>query len=688
MSSISIRRGDGLRIWARVAMITFSALQAAALDDLLPSPYDILRSHDLETPVLDAVPFCVPRGLDLAVAPVLEQAEALEWARARELLSDRARRLDWSGPELGVLDAVLKGRAAEKREDRILAVEEFRTLLRRPSVVAYQICPRLELARLLLLLSRESEAAAQLSRAQRLIDEFESPGRHADEIRFWQAEILYQTGRQFTAHLAYRELAKSKTARLALAARLRLTDLSFDAGKSEIVSEEYEVLLPRASAYGASTAGWALRASEAALGAGDLGRALRWAESHLATEPSLDAVDTVQIRLADLDVALDEPLIARKRLSEISERRAGDPIGALAALRAIALGVATGSADQRLEILMKIIREQRRGVRRAALGVLMAELSHRGNLDAALAVATRLAYEGLDEVVTPHYSDQLDDLLARVSAQNARRDGCQELIRALGGRYGILIERASKLEPFARVGECFEQMELPWLAANVYRTIARRFGALRAQSIALPLARVSVAIGELTLARRVATAALENPDDDVVAWQAIIAEADFEEGRIDQAAEGLLSILDSPKLLRERGKLVRLLALTLGQRGRIEDAVYIAERVPRWLKEDQANPMARANMVEAVILTAHAHRHEGLLEQAFELYRVVDRYGAPDVLRSSARFWLGLSGELDSAGEAAWGDAPDQTLGSPWGRFALFEERYTPMQSSYSELIR
>ena len=655
---------------------------------LLPSPYDILHSRSLETPVLDAVSFCVPAGLDLAVDPILEQAEAGEWENARTMLADWAEGLDYMGPELVVLDAVLHAREAPDREDLLVSEERFRTLLRNDFLAEHRLCQRLELARIMLMLSRESEAAAQLTKADRLIEELEDSEPHQLEAQFWRAEILYRTNRPFDAHLIYRKLAKSKNARLALASRLRLTDLSFDAGKVDKVTIEYEALLPRASAFGASTLGWSLRASEAALDAGNIERGLSWLESFLENKPGRDVRDTAGIRMADLDVAFDDALQARKRLSTISGRRSGDSIGALAAVRAIDLGVTDKSPDQRLEVLMRALREQREGVRRYALGVLMEELSYRGDLDGALAVATRLAYEGIDQVVTPDYANRLDRLLERVATESRESGGCQQLVRALGGRYGILIERASSPTAFARVGACFEEMELPWLAASLYRTIARRFGVLGAQSIALPLARSSLAIGEVTLARRVATAALEEPNTETDSWNAIVAEADFVDGRTREAADRLLEILDSPGLRMERGKLVRLLALTLADDDRIEVARYIGEHVPKWLESDDPKPAARASMIESAMLAAHSYRKSNHLDQAFALYRIVDRYAGASALRSSARFWLGYEGAKDGEGERAWGDDPELVLGSPWGRLARFEEDFVPLRDAYLGAVR
>lgn len=689
-----------------LALALSVALPAAAASDraerLPPSPYDILRSRHLDAPIIDAPRFCRPEGLDPALDPVLERATGGEWEEAREMLTRWADGLDHPGPELVVLDATLHARAGGERSDWLASEARLRALLGDPVFRAQRPCLRLELARLLLQMERASEAAAQLTRAERRLDEGTLPEARVEALRrviaFWRAEILYQRGSRFDAHLAHRRLAQSEDPRLALAARLRLTDLSFDAGQIDRVSTEYEALLPRAFAFGASVEGWALRAAEAAIDAGHPTRALRWIEQYLETRPDRDARDLAEIRMADLDVAFDDPIRARKRLSTVSGRRRGDAIGALAATRSIDLGVAAGSPDQRLEVLLLNVREQRSGVRRYALGVLMEELDHRGDLDGALAVATRLAYEGVDPVVTPDYGSMLDEMLER--AVRARRaaaadpelgdEACRELVRALGGRYGILIERASQPAPFAEVGLCFEAMELPWLAVTVYRAIARRFGTAGAQTVTLPLARSSLAVGEVALARRVATAALDTPDEDADAWRAILAEADFIEGRWREAARGLRSVLDAEAVAGERGKLVRMLALTFAEADRIRlaDVDAVAERVPRWLEREQPAPAARASMLEAAILAAHAYRRAGRIEPATRLYATVERLDAPGALRSSARFWLGLLSVGPEGQRPAWGEDPDITLGSPWARYARFERRFTSLWDDYGSTVR
>ena len=143
------------------------------------------------------------------------------------------------------------------------------------------------------------------------------------------------------------------------------------------------------------------------------------------------------------------------------------------------------------------------------------------------------------------------------------------------------------------------------------------------------------------------------------------------------------------KLALERGKLVRLLALTLESEDRIEVAGYIADRVPKWLDAEEAKPAAKASMIEAAMLAAHAFRRSDHAARSFVLYRAVERHAAQDsALRSSARFWLGHSRELDSAGEGAWGQDPKRALGSPWGRLAQFEQRYGRLRDAYSAASR
>ncbi len=673
-----------------IALLAVASVGRAA--PLPPSPYDILSSRDLETPLLDATPVCVPDDLDSAVDTILEEATAGRWREARTLLDDWRSSLPTPEPELALLSEILRGRAITERAELLEMERYFRARIAagRGDPDDDLVCPRLELARILMLLDRASEAAAQLTRVERLLEDRSDPGHLAESVAFGRAEILYQRRQRFDAHLAFRELARTARPRLALAARLRLTDLSFEAGRKTGVDLEYEALLPRAAAFGASSSAWALRAAEASIDADQTARALQWIERFLEGEPSRDARDAAGIRLSDIDAALDDVRGARKRLATIAGRRQGDAIGALAAIRAIDLGVSDRSPDQRLEVLLRALREQREGVRRYALGVLMKERSERGDLTGALAAATRLAYEGVDPVVTPGYAALLDGILARLSngarPPHTSEDRCRRLVRALGGRYGILIERASQPAAFGELGQCFERMELPWLAATVYRAIARRFGPSGAQTVALPLARSSLAIGEVPLARRVAMAALEDPEEPPEAWQAIVAEANFRDARFADAARGLRAIIDSPALAGERARLLWLLARTLDETASLADARLIAERAPAWLGASGLEPVGHAVLIESMMLAAHRLRGRGALDEAFALYRVLEREAAPGAIRSAARFWLGLARQPRETGESAWGENPDLELGTPWGRVARFERRFDDLRSAYASV--
>lgn len=680
-----VRNGSAVVVAVLAGIIASAALAAKSP----PSPVDILGRRDLDAPFLDAVPICVPPALDGLVDSVVEKAQAGEWKAAHDALGRWSEQLAEQADALSALDSIFRAREARSREGRLAAEAQLAQRVREPAQEANESCLRLERARLLLLVDRAAEAAAQLRRVEEDLDGSDPSARAlASAVAYGKAEILYLAGRRFEAHMAYRKLAADPNPRIALAARLRLTDLSFDAGKIEPVSREYETLLPRAGAFGASLEGWSLRAAEAALDAGDPARALHWLDRATEAMSDRDARDAADIRRADLEVRLDDPMAARKRLAAIVVRRGSDPIGALAAVRAVDLGVAEGKADAGLETLARVIRDGREGLRRYALGVLMRALAAKGEFEQAVAVATRLAFDGVDAVVVPDYATSLDGLLARLA--DGEEADCDRMLRALGGRYGILIERASSVAPFARLAYCFERKELPWLAVPVYRTISRRFGAAGASAIALPLARASLDVGDVSLARHMADAALADASNERPAWEAIVAEADFADGRTAFAAKRARSVLDDPGLGPARARLVLALARSAAKQGSLEDARSVAERVPRWLASlpEEGASIERLRLLDAALVAGHFLRRKAEPEAAFALYRAVDRHAEAGALRSSARFWLGLARQPNVEGERAWGRDADESLGAPWSKVAAFEERYEVLRDVYAGVLR
>lgn len=684
-----IRRHGLARGLARIALCSLIATLAGAETPMPPSSVEILNRRDLEAPYLDAVPLCVPKVLQGRIDPVIEKAIAGDWQEARRVLARWAESLEEHATALTALEGVFQAREARSRADRRAAERRLGVLLDEADQRDHAVCLRVERARLLMLLERVPEAGAQLRRVERTLDARDPWDRaRLAEVAFGRAEMLYLAGRRFDAHIAYRKIAREQNPRLALAARLRLTDLSFDAGKVEQVSVDYESLLPRATAFGASVEGWALRAAEAALDAGDAMRALRWLERHAQVTVDREAQDVAEIRHADLEVRLGDPVAARKRLAGVVRRQGEAPIGSLAAVRAVDLGIFDGDPDAGLDAVAHVVQRQRAGLRRYAMGVLMRALAERGAFDEAVAVATKLAFDGVDGVVVPDYTANLDRLLARVLEPGEQ--ACSRAVRALGGRYGILIERSSAIAPFARLGECFEEMELPWLAVPVYRTISRRFAAEGASAVALPLARASIATGDASLARNMAEAALAEASPDALAWQAILAEVDYREGRTAVAVKRTRALLDAPRLGLLRGRVVLGMARSLAKSGSVEDARLLAERIPDWLADGDGEPQNgdRVRLLEAGLLTAHALRGKGAWAPAFEVYGALERSAEAGPLRSSARFWLGLARKRNGDGGRAWGEEIEKSLGAPWAPVAAFEERYESLRDVYAGVLR
>jgi len=654
-----------------------------------PSPSAILARRDLAAPFLDAVALCLPAELDGKLDPLAEKAAAGEWREARRSL-DRARtQLEEHGEALALVDAIVAAREAVTRTEQREAERRLAGLDRERAVPGRAACVRLEHARSLLLLDRAPEAAAQLARAARVLrgDDAWSRARRA-AVGFLEAEVLYRSGRRFDAHLAYRRIAREANPRLALAARLRLSDLAFDAGSKDPASLEYESLLPRGSAFGATRSGWSLRAAETALAAGDAPRAIRWIQRYQDLEPDRDARDVADIRRADLEARSGDPEAARNRLEAVAARHGTAPIGVLAGLRSVDLGVSLAPPEARIALLERATARERHGLRRYAMGVLMRELADRAALDEALAVATRLAYAGGDPALVPGYGAMLDDLLAR--AVGTGEAGCAAGVRALGGRYGLLIERASELAPFARLGLCFEQRDLPWLALPVYRAIGRRFGAAGTATVAMAFARSAVASGEVAVARHAAQDALSGAGADAPGWRAILAEADFRDGRPTSGLERARAVLDAPGLGLQRASLVRWIARSLAERPSTPDALFVSTRIPGWLDEatGDAGSLDRLRLLEAGLTTAHVLRRAKENDAAFALYRAVDRHAGDGPLRSSARFWLGLARQPDAAGAMAWRGEGDAALGPPWARVAAFEARYEALRDAYARVLR
>jgi hypothetical protein len=208
--------------------------------------------------------------------------------------------------------------------------------------------------------------------------------------------------------------------------------------------------------------------------------------------------------------------------------------------------------------------------------------------------------------------------------------------------------------------------------------------------VALPLARASLAAGQVPLARHMADAALDHAPAESAPWQAVLAEADFLENRASFAILRTRKILDARDLDLQRSRLAVLLARSFAKGHAIEDARFLAARLPTWLAEPHGEkPTAdRLRLLEAALTTAHVLRRADEAESAFALYRAIDRASEAGPLRSSARFWLGIARQPLVGGEPAWGKRVDESIGAPWAPVAAFEQRFESLRDAYAGVLR
>ncbi len=664
-----------------------------------PSPYDILDRRLLETPTLDGVDLCIPVGLPDAYESFVALLERREWQQALEIVEAHLGEVDEVPAEAALLIASVQARVASEREEMLVARDALQRALRRSAPRRSRACGRLEMARLALLLGRYPESAAQCTMAERLLEDLVGVDGRFEEAKFYRTEGLYRTDRAFEAHLGFRRLARSANARLAAGARLRLTDLSFEAGKSERARMEYEALLPRAEAFGASLMGWALRVAEAAMDDGDYEGALAWMERYLEATTNRDAFDLVTIRRADVEYLRGDERKARELLDLVSERRGRHAPGLIASVRQVDLRLEPGTGDKRVETVLAAASSSLRAVRLYALGVLVSELLRQGDIDGALAAGTRLAYEGYDRVLTPNFRRDLDEMLARATSAPRTEDACLAVTLRLGGRYSILMDRAREPDPFLALGGCLEILEMPWLAIDVYRRLTRTFGAEAAGAVALPLARVSLNAEDYAMVRAAAHASLAREAEAEVEhaseWRLLLAEAELRDGQPAEAAkllQGLLEQADMGGIERRRLHATLLYAEAVSVIGSDEESrallVTSLSKVPREARSRW--PLVHG---EASLLTAEAHRDAGDVDRARALYRSAAEELPSGAMASEAGYWLGALGpdaemlaDIE-AGRAGRGDVWHEALGmeeaGPWRSLAQLESDLDPLRRAY-----
>lgn len=647
---------------------------AYALPDLPPTPYVILGSTLLDPPPLEPVPACIPVRLALQTGEFEQLLASSNYEQARASLSNYAKTIAIQAPEeqeadLSLLEAIVASRSARSRKAQLDARRDLDTVTRNEREPERLMCALIESARLSLIMRRFPELDADLSRIERILAKASPDHTLLEAARFFKAEFLYRSDDEFNAHVAYRELASSKNPRMAAAARLRLTDLSFDAGKSRSVLLEYETLLPHGEAFGARLTDWSLRAAEAALDIGDFEAAKAWFDRYNAHVQDRDVRDIVEIRLADLEALNDQPEQARKRLRRLWRRKGDLNIENLARLRQVDLGVGSHSPDERIEMLHRATSGQKRGVRIYGLAVLVHELVLQGKISEGIAAITRLAYEGADPILARHFASDLDSLLASSQAEAMDDEGCGVIVRRLGGRYGILMGSAANPTPFLVLGRCLEQRQLHDSAIAVYRSLTRVFGANLASRVALPLARASLASGDVSLARAAAKVNIQNGVGRIREWKMIAADAETALGHHDAARDIIRGLLADPDV----GNLRLGLGLTLTKLiarnpndGDVDLLVRTVRAIPESIRIEQAESFG-----ELAMRAATALRMRGDAYQARPIYKLASLALPNGARKGEAHYWA-TGQPLASEDE---GDEAAPTSSDPWAQLARYEAK-------------
>jgi tetratricopeptide (TPR) repeat protein len=667
----------------RIAALGASLLLAAGATalDLPPGPEALPGSGWLRPPPLEPVRTCEApsaepvRALPPSAAAAPRPRAGVKGKKkpaAAKPAAEAATRNETVAPppqgapapsDVGLAAAMRAARRADTSEKMGAAAEELARAVEKAAGGPDVSCAELERARLELRRGRLEEAAAAATRAARASD-----GLHADEASFLRAEALYRSHWIHQATPIYESLARSKNARLAAAARLRLADLHFDESAAS-AHAEYESLLEGAETFGADALAWAPRAAEAALAAGDPAAARRWLERYGKSAPSKEAAARAHIRIADTFVMEGQVGRAVALLASTTEEQGDSPTGALARLRALELQPPAASATAESRAFL----EQMLGAESPALssygGALLARaLVAAGELDPALDVLSRASAHRVPPGLTKLVADAYDAALQAVLAGGSDTDpACVTLVRRLGGRAALLVGRARAPDAFLALGSCYTRLGLPQASLEIYRDVLHSYGTGDPESLALHVAETALAAGDTLLARRV----LESRNEKVratPAHQLLLAEVELAEKRPDAAAALLAPLTASDARGSDR------LRATVGLARAASD---LADPAPyREALDDAVRALAkgdtgsrRAQLGEAAFLTGRLHRRAGDAEHARACFAIAVESLPPGAMRSEAAYWRASVSEsaLEATlalDDAAAGDA------SPWSRLA------------------
>ncbi len=648
-----------------------------------PSPYAILGGRLLATPPFDPALPCGPES------GVAGEVKAALGAGDADLARERLGSLDAAHAEHAFVSALVQARtaqtAAEARATRAALAAALAARPREGSPPgsgpsgAGRACLRVESARFELLRGRHPEAGAEARRGVARANAVGSAAL-AERARFLRAEALLAAGRPEEAEPLYRGLARAGDVRVAAAARLRLIDVLFERGEALPRRAEYEKLLARGEDFGARPEAWGLRAAELAIAAGDPRGALDWLQRYARSEPGEVAAAVARVRSADVRAALGQGVHSRVILSPIADKLSREPVGALARVRAIDLGVLRAAPESRIGELRRSARHPHRGVARYASAVLGRELRESGELDAALAVLLRLAHDALAPELEAGLSEELDALLVAAVEEAAEDDGCLRLLSRVGGRRDLFARHARRPDPLLRLARCFEHVGLPDGAQDVYRRLAHQFGGESAGLVHLPLARAAFASGDLPAVRTTAVAWLRRGGPDADEWRLLHGLAELRDQRLASAARVL-----RPLVRRGAPEGERWRALASFARAIAPAAVTAEDRrlLARALGERPAEVEAEqgAWLGEAALVAGRAYRDARRRAPAYNYFSLARTLLPPGARRGEAAYWAGaLAAERPDALDAWTAASAEAAL---WARLADHELRMVVPRSAF-----
>jgi len=615
---------------AFVLGLAIADAEAAVHDVMVGFPARILLPGAIYDEPIDPAPICLPASFSRRVArraaSLVEAPVDPEAARHWVALHDRSLGHD-------VLVRFIAARAARTPREihrSAIALEELRGDVDRE----LRECATLESARMLLFQRRYADAAARAIQAQAVA---RTPERRRIAT-FYRAEAHALSGRRETARELLLPIAESQGDEpIVAAARARIAALDL-ASDDETVDRPraraaLESAVLRAREIGLPIAAFGARAVEAALEADDDRGVEEWISALLRTRMPIEVLDWLRVLEADREAAKGHIVTARAKYDAIAHARAGSPIGTLAALRSL-LHADLRRGDAELRWLRETAASATPPLSGYARLVLAQVAIASDEPEHALDLLTAAVFEHPRADLARATSARITELLSQLLEAGDEAE-CSRSLEIADWRRTLLVQSSARIEPFLALGRCYERFGLAAPAEGLYRDALRRFGAEAGPLLALPLARTSLALGEVARTRTVALAQSRVESPQQSAWQLLLGRAQIAEG---DDAGGLATL--APLVERGEPQGERMLALSefarvLRRRGELASQAAAISRALLALPAVERDERAALLAVEI----AHAHRESGRASDARTLYDLALATSVAPSTRAEALYW-------------------------------------------------